>query len=193
MAYWNIDFSNVWLKKLIQSGDFPLYDNTDYPKNPYTDLPELLQNSGDNINELVKQRIADFIARGFVDYRDEILPMKNPPYLVCYGESGLYFYPPRLGTNGHPPGAILYLQSADLMSTKYLQTLPTNREILIYSYSGQLSAAVVAYLNIMGYQSKSLLYGACQLFYSRLLWSPDLIPYTFVQSRISNFSYVKEE
>lgn len=197
MAYWHTDFANTWLQKIKNSPNIEKYNNIDYPKGLLNDLPAVLEKSGKNIDEAVKQRIASFISRGFIDKMDfsdinmtSDIDIGNSMYFICYGIGDLYFQPARDGTNGHPPNSILYWQSSDFQSVKHLQTLPANQEILVYSYSGQLSAVVVAYLNVMGYQAKSLLYGACQLIYSRMAGQPSLNQYAFIPERINNFPYV---
>ena len=191
MAYWNIDFANEWLQKIIDSQNITDYNNTNYSKGQFTRLPELFEKSGEPISELAKQRIAMLIERGFVDKIDNIDEgnIGNEMYFVCYGSFDLYYSPERDGP-GHPPNAILYREYVDLKSVNYLQTLPTNNDILVYDYSGQLSAAVVAYLQLMGYHVNSFLFGGNGLPY---LQSDGYI-YEFIcfysRSRFSNFPYV---
>jgi hypothetical protein len=124
---------------------------------------------------------------GFVDKIDNIneVEIGSTMYFVCYSLRNLY-------DQGHPPNAVFYLESEDLKSTKDLQTLPVGREILIYDYSGQLSAAVTAYLQVLGYNAKLFLYGANQLMYGtmtddldRRTWN-----YAFLPEEINNFPYV---
>ena len=93
---------------------------------------------------------------------------------------------------GHSPGTVHYYHEPfyELRSSSSLQTIPTNKEIIIYSYSGQLSAFVVAYLRVLGYNAKSLKYGASQLIYPRLLWSEFTSPFVFDSSKVMNYPYV---
>ena len=91
---------------------------------------------------------------------------------------------------GHIPGSFLYY-SRDLQSSTSLQTLPPSTKIVIYSVSGQISAFVVAYLRLLGYNAKSLLYGANGYTYSRLVYDNDFFsPYVFLSSNIRNYPYV---
>ena len=48
----------------------------------------------------------------------------------------------------------------DLALTAYLKTLPTDKTIVVYCYTGQNSASIAAYLRLMGYDAKSLKFGA---------------------------------
>jgi rhodanese-related sulfurtransferase len=41
-----------------------------------------------------------------------------------------------------------------------LFTIPTDREIIIYSYNGQRSAYITAYLNLLGYNARFISFGA---------------------------------
>ncbi len=41
----------------------------------------------------------------------------------------------------------------------FLNTLPTNKKIAVYCYTGQTSAHVAAYLRVLGYDAKSILFG----------------------------------
>jgi rhodanese-related sulfurtransferase len=168
MAYWNRKFSQIWLKKI-------------------KDSPDRINYTFDNIEGFAKERIASFIARGFVDKMDNIneVEIGLTVYFICYSLRNLY-------DQGHPPNAVFYLESEDLKSIKDLQTLPADREILIYDYNGQLSAAVTAYLQVLGYNAKSLLYGANQLIYGTMTSDLDrrTRDFTFLPEEINNFPYV---
>ncbi len=60
---------------------------------------------------------------------------------------------------GHIPGAIRYQPKQALRTDQMLANLPTDKTIVVYCYTGQTSAQVVAYLNTMGYKAKSLVFG----------------------------------
>jgi rhodanese-related sulfurtransferase len=59
---------------------------------------------------------------------------------------------------GHLPGA-LWAAPKDLFTPEMLAKLPTDRQIVVYCYTGQNSAHVVAGLNMLGYDATSLTYG----------------------------------
>ena len=123
------------------------------------------------------------------------MPELAPEYIICYGNVRLY-NAPRFGTlaeRGHPLNVRSYfdLPFFDFRSVKYLQTLPSGNDIIIYSYNGQLSACITAYLKILGYRVKTLLFGANSLIYSRMIDDPNLMPFTFTTSDIMNFDYVR--
>jgi rhodanese-related sulfurtransferase len=188
MAYWNRNFSQIWLKKIKDSPGKMKYSFADFPKGQLQELPRVFGKTNGNIENFAKERIASFITRGFIDKMDNIneVEIGLTRYFLCYSIRNLY-------DQGHPPNTVFYLESEDLKSTKDLQTLPAGGEILIYDYNGQLSAAVTAYLQVLGYNAKSFLYGANQLIYGTM--SDDLDRrtrnYTFLPDEINNFPYVK--
>lgn len=193
MASWNQFFADEWLGALSDAVNIASYTNDDFPRNDLTDLPQVIfENPGASLPDKVNSRIKKIINEGF--YYSDNLPSENNNYIVCYGKMRLY-YARRFVTfdgRGHPPGAIYYMDTPDyeLRSGKYLQSLPTDQPICIYDYDGQLSACVTAYLRVLGYDVTSLLFGANQLFYSRMIDEPDLKEYAFSSVKINNFSYV---
>jgi rhodanese-related sulfurtransferase len=60
---------------------------------------------------------------------------------------------------GHIPGAYQYTPKADLKLATFLKTLPTDKTIAVYCYTGQTSANVAAILRVLGYDAKSLSFG----------------------------------
>ena len=69
--------------------------------------------------------------------------------------------------------------------------LCTNKKILVYSYNGQISAFIVAYLRILGYEAYSLKYGASQFSLERLLWSEETRDFIFDVTDVKNYQYQK--
>ena len=61
---------------------------------------------------------------------------------------------------GHIPQAVQYDPNGSLSSTTDLLTIPTDKRVLVYGPTGQETAYVVAYLNVLGYNAGNLAYGA---------------------------------
>lgn len=59
----------------------------------------------------------------------------------------------------HIPGSFQYTPKESLLKTSELGTLPANKPILLFCYSGQHASFAAAYLNILGYDAKVLSYG----------------------------------
>ena len=201
MAQWNSAFSDVWVNKLVDNYFLTAsFDNIVYPKGTESHLPDIQFNFPDSSVQLnANARISDLIKKGFNESDEYLifnkfggLPFSDEDYIICYGTNVLYLQG-RLNTtgSGHYPGTVEYVPWYDLRSTANLQTLPPNQRIDVYSTSGQQSAFVVAYLRLLGYDAKTLLFGASDLFYSNLQGENQwLAPFVFFQSDIRNYSYV---
>ncbi len=202
MAAWNNAFSSEWLSALYQFDDVLVdFDYENEFKPDFTPLPEISLSSG-SLAEKAKNRISSIME---IDYADNFTggesdatidfsylgDRMNDYFIVCYNE-GLLYRHLFLGIS-HPPGAVLYKpppSSSDLSSTTYLQTLPSNRDIAFYSTDGQLSAFAVAYMQVLGYNAKSVLFGANNMFYNIMLRVGDLNAEAFTTEKIRNYPYV---
>ncbi|MFN8257207.1 MAG: rhodanese-like domain-containing protein [Bacteroidales bacterium] len=83
-------------------------------------------------------------------------------YIVNYWSTSHYEYK-------HLPGAIQYTPKATMSVTQELKTLPTDKPVIIYCYTGQTSAFLVGYLKVMGYDAKSLLFGTNGMMYDDMV------------------------
>lgn len=76
--------------------------------------------------------------------------------------SGYYiinYWPMDLYEQGHIAGAIHYEPKASLGKDQYLNTLPKDRPIVLYCFTGHHSAYPVAYLRLLGYDAYHIPYG----------------------------------
>ena len=76
-----------------------------------------------------------------------------------------YFSPSNF-LDGHIDGAYQYTPGADILSTGALNTLPTDKTVAFYCYTGQTSAQVAAYLTMAGYDARTVMYGVNGMCYS---------------------------
>ncbi len=202
MAAWNNNFSSEWFAALHQYNDIlSNFDLTLVSKPDYSPLPEV-NLTGGSLAEQVRNRIrsameteyADTFTGGAGDATIDFIYLAdrmNQYYIVCYN-MGLLYRHLILGIS-HPPGAVLYTpppSSSDLSSTTNLQTLPSDRKLAFYSTDGQLSAFAVAYLRVLGYDAKSVLFGANNMFYDTLLGAEGLSAEAFTAGKIRNYPYV---
>ena len=84
----------------------------------------------------------------------------------------------RLFGSGHIAGAMQYTPKADIALEASLTTLPTDKTIVVYDYTGMTSSQLVAYLRVLGYDAKSLKFGANGMIYDEMTkskWSEALI------------------
>jgi hypothetical protein len=198
LASWNEVFADDWLSA---TGDDPAiinYINDDIPKNEFSSLPDItFENPEASISEKVTGRIKKIISQGFIEdihFRRDLI-VSDDDYLICYGNSGLLYFARRegpLAELGHHEKAIFYQADPlfELRSTGFLQTLPGNSPVLIYDGTGELSACMTAYLRVLGYNAQTLLFGTNQLFYSRMIYYPELIEFAFSSAQIKNYPYI---
>ncbi len=197
MASWHMDFADEWLQALDDEVKTKSWTNDDTPKPSFTQLPTISFPDPDiTIENKVKIRVQNLIRAGFNENSEYTLRI-NPAsgeFTICYGKELLYLArrTGEFADLGHPPGTISYLDSPlyHFRSTNYLQTLPSNKIISVYGYNGQLSASLVAYLRVLGYNARTHLFGGNKLFYPRMVDDPELIDFAFTQSEIKNFEYI---
>ena len=200
MGSWNEVFAAEWLSELGDYSGINNFTDSTFSKNDYTVLPQIsFANPNDPIDKRIKSRIKEFMASGFNQGVEYFLTLPNllDKYPVCYGKTNLY-NARKFGVfdeMGHPQNTRSYTDypNFELRSVRYLQTLPTTQQIFLYDYNGQLGACMTAYLRVLGYDVKMLLFGANQIFYSRVIDDPELINYAFSTNKIKNFPYVTGE
>lgn len=118
------------------------------------DLPTL--NTGEtDAEDILRDRVEAVFAEGFDEAKISsaaVFAATNNYYIVNYWGETDYSW-------GHIPGAIQYTPAESLTSDTFLKTLPTDKTIAVYCYTGQTSAHVTAYLRVLGYDAKSILFG----------------------------------
>ncbi|HSL90835.1 MAG TPA: rhodanese-like domain-containing protein [Ignavibacteriaceae bacterium] len=167
MSSWDSVFAtNYWLAKLsnIRAGSFV---TTPSPaKNPKGDLPVI--NTGkttapDILEARIKQLLADGYPAATIAENTVYSNLSNY-YIVNYWSPALYANP------GHIDGAINYDPGTQpFKSANDLMTLPTSKTSVLYCFTGQTSSYVGAYLRMLGYDVKSLTYGANSMIYDIML------------------------
>ena len=112
----------------------------------------------------------------------------------AFSDSSFYiinYWPKDKYSLGHIPGAIQYTPKQDLSDTTFLNTLPTDKKILVYAYTGQNAAFTIAYLRLLGYNAFTLGLGANSFMHKTLV---DKNWYGFIATeKVNNFRLVKGE
>lgn len=197
MAEWNPDFSTIWQNNIGYYSGYTGFTNKRFKLNKFTALPSLnLGNSSQSLEDKTKNRISSLLGDGFkfgtnYIYFSDLSKNTNEYYLVCFGRDSLYYHDKEGEPgSGHFASTVYYNPAFDIRSTLNLQSFPTDRKILIYSYSGYLSAFLAAYLRVLGYDAKTLMYGASKIFYFYLKAHLNVFsPFIFLDSDIRNYSY----
>jgi len=81
----------------------------------------------------------------------------------AFSDSTFYiinYWPESKYAKGHIPRAIQYAPKKDLTIGTALNTLPSDKKILVYCFTGQNAAFTIAYLRLLGYNAYTLGFGA---------------------------------
>jgi rhodanese-related sulfurtransferase len=105
-----------------------------------------------SLADIVAARAAE-VASGWTIEAAEVFANADDYFIVNYWPEDQYLDP------CHIPGSYQFTPKASLSTTADLDLLPTDQTIVVYCYTGQTSAQVVAYLRMLGYDAKSLLFG----------------------------------
>ena len=73
---------------------------------------------------------------------------------------------------------------------KHFNTIPKDKKVIVYCYTGQTSAYLAGYLRVIGYDARSLLYGTNGIIFDKMV--ADRVANTFApETEIKNYDYVK--
>jgi rhodanese-related sulfurtransferase len=154
MTSWNSDFDS-WTTN-CSNARVTQFETTNNPKGPVVD-PPVLDTGEKEAVAILRKRVETVLEAGFsagaVSHTDVFNDLDGY-YINNYWPTDQYLNP------GHIPGAINYVPKQDLKSENYLNTLPADKKIVSYCYTGQGSAFLTAYLRVLGYDAYSLKFGA---------------------------------
>lgn len=188
MSSWDESFAATkWLKNASNKYADQL-EMTPNAKSPANGYPEVMTTKTDGY-AILRERGIKLLNDGFEKYRvkvDEVFAPDNGFYLVNYWPEDIY-------NLGHIPGAIQYQPKKSLGRGTFLSTLPTNQTIVPFCFTGQHSAFVTAYLNIIGYDAKSLLYGANSFMNGEMKARDAKTYHAFSKKKIHGYDFVKDE
>lgn len=187
MSSWDSVFAqNYWLAKRSNVRASQFVKTPSPAKPPKGELPKL--NTGKTTApEILEARIKKLLADGYsiatISEATVYSGLSNY-FIVNYWTEALYLNP------GHIDGAILYDNTkAPFKRANDLLTLPTNKPIVLYCFTGQTSSYIGAYLRLLGYDVRSLTYGANSMIYDVMV--AQNVPNTFIPSaEIKRYPYV---
>ena len=178
MSSWHSDF-DVWTGKLANTYALD-FETTSNPVGEEQDAPEINTGS-DDPEEILRARVEAVLAEGFgaaAIGASDVMANTSNYYIVNYWPEAEYLDP------GHIAGAYCYLPKTDLHSETLLNTLPADETIVIYCYTGQTSANIAFFLKVLGYDAKSLKFGANGMIYDSMTKG------TFSAGAIMDYEYV---
>lgn len=110
--------------------------------------------------DILLARVEQAFKDGFPSVKgSDVVANLNNYFIAAYWSLADYNDP------GHLPGAPCYESKKDLKTTTSLKTLPTNKTIAIYCYTGHTAAYAAAFLKVLGYDIKSISFGGNSMFY----------------------------
>lgn len=186
MCSWNKDFSSKWENAVANGNAYASqFVNTDTPKGEKGELPVLStgKTTGEDIFEA---RVAAVLAEGFSPaavQNSAVFGNLANYYVVNYWNAAHYADP------GHIPGSMQYTPKEAMQYAVDLTTLPADKTLAVYCYTGQTSAFLAAYLRILGYDAKSVLYGTNAMIYDKMVAKGGMT--VFKESDIMGYEYVK--
>jgi rhodanese-related sulfurtransferase len=185
MSGWNKSLENNWLENIGSDYEANL-ETADQQKADPGDFPKL--NTGKTTGaEIFDERIAPL----FDDYpnatisADSVFSHPGKYYIINYERKDKY-------EAGHIPGAVRYKTGGTLGIISEMQTIPADKEIVVYCGTGHNSAYVTAYLRLFGYDAKTLKYGNNSFMHNKMIAEKDKLSWQpFTEADVMDFQIVK--
>lgn len=187
MSSWAPKFAEEKWAKSVSSHLVGKLDTTETPKAPKGTLPTVATGKTDPM-EILEARAAEVLKLPFKDISrklDDLMADPSKYYVINYWPADKY-------KAGHLPTATQYTPKKSFALAADLATVPANKPVLVYCFTGQHSAFAVAYLRLLGYDAYSLVYGSNSFMQSQLAqggeaWSP------FLKTDVHNYPVVAGE
>ena len=185
MSGWNNKMDNKWMANISSKYEDKL-EITDNPKAAPGDFPKIgsgKSTGAEIMDERVKALFKDYENAGIT--ADSVFAHPEEYYIINYERKDKY-------DAGHIPGAVRYKPNGTLGIIAEMQSIPSDREIVVYCSTGHNSAFVTAYLRLFGYNAKTLRYGNNGFMHDRMIRDEQILswqPYTINETH--DFPVVK--
>lgn len=154
MSSWREDFANNAWSKNINNEFADKLETTENAKPETVNHPSLTTGKTE-VQEILKARLEELFAKPYSDFilkSPDVFENTSDYFIVNYVNAENY-------NNGHIPGAVQYEPGTSLMFETDLLTLPTDKKVAVYTTTGQEAAYIIAYLNVLGYDTGNIAYG----------------------------------
>lgn len=187
MSSWHEDLAGPWLNNRSNARATQFVKTPAPPKPNKDDLPEITTGLTEAV-DIIDARVAELFAAGY----SPAIVNHNTLYQNLNGYRIINYWPENLYMNlGHIEGALNYPPATNPWKNENdLLTLSTDIPNVIYCYTGQTSSYLSGYLRILGFDSRSLLYGGNGMIYD--VMRNTNTPNTFIpENDIKNYDYIK--
>ena len=186
MSSWNKNLAKEYWSKNISNNFSDQLEEVPNDKSAKGAHPTLKtgQTKGKDILKVRAQEALNTPYKSLLVKAPELFKNSAHYYIVNYWPEARY-------NAGHIPSSIQYTPKKSLSISTDLYTLPTDKEIVTYCYTGQNAAFVTAYLNILGYNAKALAYGANSFMNTEMKNKEDDW-HAFSSKKIANYKVVVE-
>ena len=151
MSSWREDFANNSWNKNVKN-DFASKLETTEKAKPEMGPHPILSTGKTEAKDILSARLETLFATPYKEFIVKSIDIFETPenyYVINYWDQEK--------CEGHIPGTLHYAPNASL--SKDLLTLPIDQKVVVYEATGQKAAYIVAYLNVLGYQTGNLAYG----------------------------------
>ena len=161
MSGWHSDF-DMWSGNISSELADQFTTDADTGKHDAGEYP-VLNTGKTTAEEILMDRVAAGIEAGtkLVKWAD-VMAAPDDYYIINYWPEAEYLDP------GHFIGSHQYTPKASLATDADLATLPTDKPIAVYCYSGQHGSQVAAWLNILGYEAYDIKFGTNAAIYDQM-------------------------
>lgn len=185
MCAWNADFAGKWNTAIANGNAYAAqFTSTSTDKGAAGEMPKLTTGF-ETGQEILEARVDALLTEGFTPAtvtNQTVFGALDSYYIVNYWPADQYSDP------GHIPGAIQYTPKESMKLAVDLKTLPTDKSIAVYCYTGQTSAFLTAYLRLLGYDAKSILFGTNAMIYDDMVAKQMTV---WSESQIMGYDYVQ--
>src|SRR3989339_191939 len=186
MSAWSRDVANDnWLKGLS-----PAYENqleiTENPKPKTGKFPEIAV--AENSDALMQSRIQALFSAGLENTTisaEQVFKNPSAYFIINFERKDKY-------DGGHIPGAVRYKPAGTLGIPHEMTTIPAGKEVVVSCGTGHNSGFVTAYLNLFGYNARTLDFGNNSFMYGKMQKEKETLSWvTFSASDIGNYEVVE--
>jgi rhodanese-related sulfurtransferase len=164
MSGWNAEFAKTGWNLVVSDTLDGKLEQTPQPKKAMGSLPAVIMQQAPP-QWLLRERIQILMqqkADTFLISLKEVLENPDNFYIINYWPESSYLNP------GHIAGSVHYEPRKAFRLEADLLTLPTDKPVVLYCYTGHHSAHAAAFLRVLGYDAYSLAYGANSFIHSHL-------------------------